>query len=333
MSQFSNGEGIVDRAAGVVLGGAIGDALGAGYEFSAPPKPEEVTMLPGTLTRAPAGHWTDDTAMAIAVLEVACEKGTLVSAAALAAVGDRFLEWYRSGPSDIGVHTAAVLGLARDGADLNRAARALQDNRPQSASNGSLMRTGPVALAHLGDDIALTTASTAVSTLTHVHREAVEACVLWSHTNDVAVRTGVLTSPRVGLPFIDITRRDYWEQKISEAEEKDPLEFTPNGYVVTSLQAAWSAIHKTKRVPNHFEAGLRQAVAIGDDTDTVAAVAGYLLGAVYGTKAMPTEWVDGLSGWPGIYDATDLVRLAAGAVSGNNRTRYTQPPRNQCITM
>ena len=43
---------------------------------------------------------------------------------------------------------------------------------------------------------------------------------------------------------------------------------------------------------------LRRAVSIGDDTDTVAAIAGYLLGACYGFSAAPIEWSSGLAGWP-----------------------------------
>ena len=90
---------LIDRAVGTVIGGAIGDALGAGYEFAAAPEPDEVTMLPGTLTDEPAGHWTDDTAMAIAILEVAARMGTLTTPVASAAVGRALLGVVRIGPT------------------------------------------------------------------------------------------------------------------------------------------------------------------------------------------------------------------------------------------
>lgn len=52
--------------------------------------------------------------------------------------------------------------------------------------------------------------------------------------------------------------------------------------------------------PAHLEAGLRAAVAIGDDTDTVAAIAGALLGARYGASVVPFAGADGLrAGLPG----------------------------------
>lgn len=320
MGHANHDTALLDRAAGVVLGGAIGDALGAGYEFAAAPRPEDVTMLPGTLTGAPAGYWTDDTAMAIAVLEAAAKRGTLITAESLAAVGDGFLRWYNSGPSDIGIHTSAVLSRAASGSALHLAARVVQSADPTSASNGSLMRTGPVALAHLGDPTRLKSAAIAVSALTHAHQEAIEACVLWTAAIDHAVRTGKLSGPRVGLCLIDEPRRAHWEQKITDAERKDPLTFSSNGYVVTALQAAWSAIYATQGSSEHFKDGLCQAVAIGNDTDTVAAIAGYLLGGCYGESAMPSGWITGLAGWPETYDAKELTRLARLAVLKDERS-------------
>ena len=50
----------------------------------------------------------------------------------------------------------------------------------------------------------------------------------------------------------------------------------------------------------------------GDDTDTVAAIAGGLLGAAYGASAVPLQWRRLLHGWPGIR-AHGLVALA-GAI-------------------
>ena len=54
---------------------------------------------------------------------------------------------------------------------------------------------------------------------------------------------------------------------------------------------------------------------IGNDTDTVAAIAGTLLGAVWGASAVPAEWQDVMHGWPG-YTIADLRRLAAQSLAG-----------------
>ncbi|MHB8334881.1 MAG: ADP-ribosylglycohydrolase family protein [Acidimicrobiales bacterium] len=303
----------IDRAVGAVIGGAVGDALGAGYEFGPVPQPNDVTMRRGTLTGAPAGHWTDDTAMAIAILEVAAAQGTLITDHAAVSVGERFLEWYRSGPSDIGNQTRAVLSRATSGVDLAETAAREQALDPDRAGNGSLMRTGPVALAHLGDEANLVSAARAMSVLTHPNPIALDACVLWTLAIDHAIRTGELVGPRVGLHQIEAARRSLWVRWIDDAESLEPRTFNPNGYVVTALQAAWSAIHVTRENHDHFGSGLSQAVAIGDDTDTVAAIAGSLLGAAYGASSIPLAWKNGLAGWPAQYRSADLVRLAMRA--------------------
>ena len=62
----------IDRACGVLLGTAAGDALGAAYEFGPPRGPElEVAMVGGGAFGWEPGEWTDDTSMAIAIAEVA----------------------------------------------------------------------------------------------------------------------------------------------------------------------------------------------------------------------------------------------------------------------
>ena len=305
----------INRAVGAVIGGAVGDALGAGYEFGPLPEPNDVTMRRGTLTGEPAGHWTDDTAMAIAILEVAAAQGTLTTHHAAVSVGERVLEWYRSGPSDIGNQTRAVLSRARSGVDLAETAAREQALDPDRAGNGSLMRTGPVALAHLGDEADLVLAARAISALTHPNPIAMDACVLWTLAIDHAIRTGELVGPRVGLHRIEAARRAQWVRWIEDAESHEPRTFNPNGYVITAFQAAWSAIHVTRETRDHLESGLRQAVAIGDDTDTTAAIAGSLLAAAYGASSIPLEWTNGLAGWPAQYRGADLVRLAMRSVT------------------
>jgi ADP-ribosylglycohydrolase len=47
----------------------------------------------------------------------------------------------------------------------------------------------------------------------------------------------------------------------------------------------------------------------GRDADTVAAIAGGLVGAAYGASAVPEDWRSAIHGWPG-YNATDLIRMA-----------------------
>ena len=121
----------LDRVLGVVFGGAVGDVLGAGYEFAAPPEPDAVTLRPGTLRGEPAGHWTDDTAMAIGVLRAAALHHTLDSPEAQAAAAQEFLDWYRSHPRDVGLHTQRVLGATASASSMANEALVAQGHDPR----------------------------------------------------------------------------------------------------------------------------------------------------------------------------------------------------------
>lgn len=322
----------VDRACGALLGAATGDALGAGYEFgmadlgSAP-----AAMIGGGLGDFAPGEWTDDTAMTWAIADVAATGADLRSGAALDAIAQRFHGWFLSGPPDVGINTAAVLragGPHPTGASLTIAAANRQERTGRTGSNGSLMRTSPVALAHLADPVALVEAAYAVSALTHVDPDALEACALWC----LAIRRAILFAEfdlRGGIEYLPSERRELWSARIDEAESCEPGTFNPNGWVVAALQAAWSAIVHTP-VPvegdpcGHLPAALDTAIRIGHDTDTVASIAGALLGARWGQSAIPARWRRILHGYPGLTGA-QLEHLAHLAVNGGEPGKYGWP--------
>ena len=291
-----------DRPAGVLLGAACGDALGVPYEAGARALGERAEMLGGGLGNYAPGQWSDDTEMACVIARV---PGDLRTEAALDAVAHGFLAWHATGPPDVGIQTAAVLGplhgIPRAGAAarLREHAARVHARTGRSAGNGSLMRTGPVALVPDG----VAEAARAVSALTHHDRQAGDACVLWCLAIAHAVRTGEL-DVRVGLPHVDPA----WAGWLDEAERREPSAFAAtNGWVVSALQAAWSAIAHTDSLVD----GLQAAVRGGGDTDTVAAIAGALLGARYGASAVPVEWRRAVHGWPGLR-GDDLVAMAGG---------------------
>ncbi|WP_114201995.1 ADP-ribosylglycohydrolase family protein [Janibacter anophelis] len=327
-----------DRACGVILGSAVGDALGAGYEFGcAAVGPEGPQMIGGGLGNFAPGEWTDDTSMTWPIAAVAAKGADLRSPEALDEIAQGFLDWYASGPPDIGTQTRKVLGsvsrtlpeeLAQQAsrreapgglaAEMTAAATRLHERTGHTAGNGSLMRTSPVALAHLGDERAIVEAATAISALTHTDERAGQACVLWSLAINHAVLEGELNL-RAGLPHLSSEARAFWTARIDEAESRDPRTFAPNGYVVTALQAAWSAIHHTpvpEEMPcRHLQHSLDTAIRIGNDTDTVAAIAGGLLGARWGASAVPAAWRRVVHGYPE-RTAEDLVEAAQLAVTG-----------------
>jgi ADP-ribosyl-[dinitrogen reductase] hydrolase len=324
----------IDRACGVLVATAAGDALGAPYEFQSARGPEQsVGMVGGGSFGWKPGEWTDDTSMALAIAEVAATGVDLRDESAQDAIVERWYDWSRTA-TDVGNQTRSVLG--RVGAQGGWAATALTASRSlfeqtcHTGGNGALMRTAPVALSYLGtdDENALVMAAHAISALTHYDPDAFDACVLWCCAIRHAVLSGEL-DVRVGMRHLDQDRRDAWAERLDVAESSRPSDIPNNGWVVAALQAAWSAISMTdtgEGLPaEHLARGLDAAVRAGDDTDTVAAIAGGLLGARYGASAVPSEWRRLLNGWPGLR-TRDLVALVNRIIKADGDfPRPTQP--------
>ncbi|MDP9485659.1 MAG: ADP-ribosylglycohydrolase family protein, partial [Actinomycetota bacterium] len=99
-----------DRRVGAVLGLAVGDALGARYEFCGPEEVPEgpLEILGGGWLDLDPGQTTDDTALFRAVLK-GYEDGELD----LRRVRDEMLLWQESDPPDIGNQTSVAFGHLR----------------------------------------------------------------------------------------------------------------------------------------------------------------------------------------------------------------------------
>ncbi|WP_181699259.1 ADP-ribosylglycohydrolase family protein [Nocardia sp. GTS18] len=294
--------GFADRVAGVLVGTAAGDALGAGYEFTKPGTDVVIDMIGGGPFNWAPGEWTDDTSMALVVAQAASQ-GPGID---LDAVAEGFVRWYDTDPPDIGNQTRAVLSMKPSSAlDMQAAAMSLTG---RTGGNGSLMRTAPVALAYLDDAAECVAAAGRVGMLTHYDEQAVEACKIWTY----AIRHAVLHANFDGVrEYVSGSAySDYWTARLDEAEHGTPADFPNNGWVVHALQTAWWAITTTdSSAPTHLPLALEACVRAGNDTDTTAAIAGGLLGARWGASAVPTRWRDILHGYPGL-TGTDLPTLA-----------------------
>ncbi|WP_183318906.1 ADP-ribosylglycohydrolase family protein [Flexivirga oryzae] len=342
-----------DRSAGVLLGQAIGDALGVPYEFKEPITAGDAFMAGGGLGPYSPGEWSDDTQMAVCIAQVSASGADLTNGDALADIAKAFDKWRYNGASDIGNQTSAVIARA-DSYVMGAAMRASMSKReldtewfsafqaaaaeyaadhPQSAGNGALMRNGVVGLTRLTDRDATAAAARAVAALTHADPLVAASCVLHGEAVRVAVTEGRLDI-RAGLDLLSDDERAQWSAWIDEAEAEDPKSFSSNGFTVTALQAAWSAIHHTMPVrptPDHVNDALQLAISIGHDTDTVAAIAGALLGARYGVSGLRHDLRQRVHGWPGM-NGRDLIKLALMTATAEAEAIVARPLPGSCPT-
>ncbi|GAA2809679.1 ADP-ribosylglycohydrolase family protein [Streptomyces showdoensis] len=298
-----------DRAIGAVLGSAVGDALGAPFEFGPPGVlrerfPDGVDELSGGGGWDP-GEATDDTQMAVLVGESLLERGGLD----LPDVFARFRRWAAADPKDIGLQTEAVL-LGGDPWDTAAALHFQVNGR--AAGNGSLMRAATPAVYFASAGRAATMAAARrIAALTHGDAAAWEGTAVLHEL----VRVALLgEDPQAAVPRslaeVEPAHRERWATVLDPRwQPADATEF--NGAVWPCLGSALWALRTT----SSYEEAVCAAVDLGGDTDTVAAVTGILAGAVHGPAAIPARWTAALHvPLPGFGDrvlrADDLRALA-----------------------
>lgn len=297
-----------DRIKGAVYGAAIGDALGSAFEFLDSARIERELgrpmalhyreALPGSLLypREP-GIPTDDTAMALALVQALAEEGPTEHSIARhfsthlergGTFGDLF---WRGGP---GGACMAMLSQLRAGA------APFEGVDPNAGGNGGAMRAYPCAVyrnrTHVAEVAALQTA------LSHGHPSAIAAAQVVALVVHEALYTATLP-----LAFPDEVQddrmRSAWLRMRVGAKAGTRL---PRHLLDVDM-AGWNTVAAAHAIaslyPNDPQTAIGMAAASGKDTDTVASIVGAMLGSANGFSSLPQRWIDGLT----VRDALDTA--------------------------
>jgi ADP-ribosyl-[dinitrogen reductase] hydrolase len=273
-----------ERAIGGILGLAVGDALGAPFEFrrrSQIPDPLPAFELPWL--GMPPGTWTDDTALARNLWTSLIEHG---GALHLDDVRARHVAWLASDPPDVGNQTASA---------LREDARTVFERRgPEvSAGNGSVMYCAPLGVVRAGQPQRLLEEAPALSRVTHWDGRCQTACLAVTLAAAALVR-GEPAEGAVVAAVEAVADREGGEELeylVGEAGRARPIDGPDQGFTLFTAGIALQVAGEGRG----FEEGLRYVVGLGGDTDTNAAVAGALLGAAGGVGTIPATWLDALA--------------------------------------
>ena len=241
----------------------------------------------------------------------------------------------RGGATDVGTQTrrcsATVAGGARPGQRGRPAGVvALHAQTGQTAGNGSLMRTAPVALAFLDDPAALTARPAAISGRPTTTRSRA------TRASCGATRSGWPSStarcptwwPR---PRAAGRRRTQWAAWIADAERRTSPAFAPNGYVVTALQAAWSAIRHPLGDDRRSSAPWSRRCTRATTPTRSPRSPGHCSAPPTARRPCPEQWLADVHGWPGLRaDGPARPRAAGGRplTAQPRRTPVTLPARD-----
>lgn len=286
------------RLRGGLFGLLIGDALGVPYEFhqaASIPASSKIEMTPPpSFERAhdgvPPGTWSDDGAQALALLDALLRDSELN----LDTFASNLLSWFHRGAFtpdgkvfDVGLQTQRAFQALHSG--VHPAAAGPSDEHDNG--NGSLMRCLPVVMVASSREHAIRLARKQ-SLVTHGHARAQLCCALYCLTA-VGILEGLSAADAVRTAEDELLER--YTGQPEETELKIALDGRfdapqGSGYVVDSL---WSAIHCVLST-HSYEACVKRAVSLGNDTDTTAAIAGGLAGILYGEDALPERWLEAL---------------------------------------
>lgn len=290
------------RIRGAIYGLLIGDAVGVPYEFKAPsqlPEIDQIDMIPPvgfarTYANLPVGTWSDDGAQALCLLASLLDRRAFDSKDFM----QRICRWYQSGYMavdahvfDVGIQTVEAIHRYQSGIPLDQVAQ----NNERCNGNGALMRVLPLAIWHQGSDEALITDAYAQSHITHAHLRSKVCCALyclWVREifNDLGIHESWITAVNKLKISLKDKPEDLYELEhhILNDQFDQP---SGSGYVVDCLKSAYYALQA-----NGYEKVIQTAIALGNDTDTTACVAGGVAGLYYGVDAIPKQWVDTLRG-------------------------------------
>lgn len=306
---------MVNKIKSVILGHAVADALGVPAEFRSRAELDEnpITDMVGYGTyNMPAGCWSDDTSMTLAALD-SLASGRID----YDEIMQNFGRWYHSGeytPTGVmfdvgGTCRQAILNYTR------KHKKPLECGLTDAYSNGngSLMRILPFVLYavaagynHSGLDMIFE-----ASALTHAHERAKIGCGIY-----YILMFHLLTDPCKRSLQIGLQESRRFCQKFPEAVHYQCLfeksfpdlpgeQIRSTGYVVDTLEAAVWCVMTT----DSYAECVLKAVNLGDDTDTVAAVAGGMAGVLYGLEGIPQEWLDKLKQREWIEEMCELAAI------------------------
>ena len=263
---------VLDRSRALLLGVAVGDALGAPLEFMTA---TEIAAKYGQLREMAGGGWlrlkpgqvTDDTEMTLCLARGVVQAGGWD----LAGIAGQFAAWLKTRPIDVG--DTCRRGIRNF---MLRGELATAPNE-WDAGNGALMRMGPVAICTLADVEMLQRCTVEQAHLTHNNPVSDAACLTYGRMLQLAL---------FGAEKWRLRREA--DRLVAEFPRFrfDPYPGLATGYVVDTLQTVLHHFFRSRS----FEECIVNTVNQGGDADTTGAIAGGLAGAYYGPAEIPKRW-------------------------------------------
>ena len=278
---------VAERFRGCILGGAIGDAYGSGYENLSAERDDIFYPFGKPAQRVPDWQITDDTQLTLATIEAMLQERPVRPGT----VAKQFVKHFNKRKlRGLGASTLKALRELSAGMHWTQVGR----RGEYAAGNGAAMRVAPLAFragmtfAELRD----------ICIITHHNDEAYVGarCVFIALREIISGNwTGDTDLLELIIPQLPDTRvRD----RLIEIKDVERLSVAGDlgcdGYVVNSVPLAIAAANRISTLG--MEEMFRQLIDIGGDTDTNCSIAGQIAGTLIGGRGLPKKLTAQLSG-------------------------------------
>ncbi len=301
-----------ERLEGVLLGTAVGDALGLPLEgLSARAIARRFTPVDRYQLLGRTGFVSDDTEQSALVAQAIAAHPRDVELA-VARFRRSLLGWFLRLPWGIGLATLRscvriALGLRRSGVN--------------SAGNGAAMRAAVVGVAFAEDRRARWAFSDALARVTHLDARAVEGARFVAEVAAMAIPGAApLAVIEAGLVAVENPELlGALQLAVALAKEQATVAVAAErlhttGFVMHTVPFAAFCFARFGNTPLRL---LQETYSAGGDTDSIGAIVGAWAGALGGPRAFPAELVDALHDGP--FGPTHLRALAADVLEARER--------------
>ncbi|WP_410507757.1 ADP-ribosylglycohydrolase family protein [Methanosarcina hadiensis] len=280
---------------GYLFGTACADALGRPVEHLTFEKIKEKYGEQGILELPPESPWTDDTQLMLVLARGLLEGAELELTELMDKIAKDLVIWLDEPDLGAGATTKGAALSLKDGIHWN-------ESGLNSKTCGSLMRVGILGFIFSNDAEKLIEAASLSGRITHNHPTADAASIAGAYAVKLAL-DGI--PPRdMFLPILKVTEgiSDEFTEAIkhsyglahSNLSDKDALQKIGQGwYADETFALAYFCI---LRYPDDYKKAVQTGVNITGDSDSVASVAGGILGARLGIEAVPISWIEALNG-------------------------------------
>ena len=312
------------KGIGSMLGMAIGDAMGARYEFKKV-RYDKIDLIdmgdPGISNfKMEPGQWTDDTSMGLCLADsLLMNKGELKPHDLMR----RFFCWWYGGYNNAFRNNSTPRHSVGLGGNISQSFISYKEKQEEetkagdknTSGNGSIMRNAAIPICFHYDINKACEKARKQSLVTHQGLEAKECCSLLTHIIVKIFKGEKLMDilDNLGKTFItDVASVKYLANSKQEGNDKDrnwnwkfkgQYKYSPKrakekpgyvgSYAMDNMAMSLNILYNTK----NFREALIKIVNIRGDSDSVASVVGQIAGAYYDIETIPGDWIEAINRW------------------------------------